>query len=149
MGMKMGIGMDRTGGAAVGRFCWVDLAASDAAGAKTFYAELFGWTSHDRAANGGVFTCLRSAGADIGSLYQLQRSHLERGVPSHWTPYVHVTSIEETVARSVSLGGEVVVHPFTIPGMARVALILDTVGALVGLWQPIGAEKAEEVDVQD
>jgi hypothetical protein len=139
--------MDRT--EAIGQFCWVDLAASDAGRAKDFYGRLFGWTSHDRAANGGVFTCLRSADADFGSLYQLQRSHLERGVPSHWTPYVHVRSIEETLARAVSLGGEVVVHPFTVPGMARIALILDTVGALVGLWQPIGAEMAEEVDVQD
>lgn len=145
--MKMGT--QRATAAAVGRFCWVDLAASDAGRAKTFYGELFGWTPHDRAAHGGVFTCLRSAGADIGSLYQLQRSHLERGVPSHWTPYVQVESIEDTVSRALALGAELVVHPFTVPGMARVALIADTVGALVGLWQPDGAEMTEEANVQD
>lgn len=148
MGTKMEMGTDAAVEAA-GRFCWVDLAASDAGKAKTFYAELFGWTSQDRAANGGVFTCLRSAGVDIGSLYQLQRSHLERGVPSHWTPYVRVVSMEETISRAVALGAEVVVHPFTVPGMARVALIVDTVGALVGLWQADGAEMAEEANVQD
>lgn len=139
--------MDRT--EAVGRFCWVDLAASDAGRAKDFYGQLFGWTSHDRAANGGVFTCLRSAGADVGSLYQLQKAHLDRGVPSHWTPYVRVTDIEATVQRATTLGGEAVVRPFVVTGVAKIALILDSVGALVGLWQPIDASLLEEADDSD
>jgi predicted enzyme related to lactoylglutathione lyase len=134
--------MDRT--EAIGQFCWVDLAASDAGRAKDFYGRLFGWTSHDRAANGGVFTCLRSAGADVGSLYQLQKAHLERGVPSHWTPYIRVADMDETVRRAVALGGEAVVLPFVVAGVARIALILDSVGALVGLWQPIDATLLEE-----
>jgi len=121
----------------VGRFCWVDLAASDAEKAKAFYGALFGWTSQGHKSNGGVFTCLRSQGADVGSLYQLKQSHLDRGVPSHWTPYVRVSDIEETVARAVSLGGEVIIPPFVVTGVARIALILDSVGALLGLWQPV------------
>lgn len=136
--------MDRT--EAIGRFCWVDLAASDADQAKAFYGKLFGWTSHDHAANGGVFTCLRSAGADVGSLYQLQKAHLERGVPSHWTPYVRVADIDETVRRATALGGEAVVRPFVVTGVAKIALILDSVGALVGLWQPIDAALLEDAD---
>jgi uncharacterized protein len=139
--------MDRT--EAVGRFCWVDLAASDADRAKDFYGQLFGWTAHDRAANGGVFTYLRSAGADVGSLYQMQKAHLERGVPSHWTPYIRVTDIEDTVQRATTLGGEAVVRPFVVTGVAKIALIIDSVGALVGLWQPIDARLLEEVDDSD
>ena len=138
--------MNRTGADTVGRFCWVDLAASDAGKAKAFYGALFGWTSHDHEANGGIFTFLRSAGADVGSLYQLNQSHLDRGVPSHWTPYVRVSDIEETVARAVSLGGETIIPPFVVSGVARVALILDSVGALVGLWQPLEAGIPENAD---
>lgn len=138
--------MDRTDSETVGRFCWVDLAASDAGKAKAFYGALFGWTPHDRFANGGVFTTLRQAGADVGSLYQLQQSHLDRGVSSHWTPYVRVSDIEETVARAVSLGGEQIIPPFVVTGVARIALILDSVGALVGLWQPLEAGIPENAD---
>ena len=36
-----------------GRFCWMDLAATDARGATEFYRELFGWTPILQAANGG------------------------------------------------------------------------------------------------
>lgn len=126
--------------AGAGRFCWVDLAASDAEAAKTFYGRLFGWTSREQSANGGSFTRLRLSGRDVGSIYQLKRAQLESGVPSHWTPYVRVDGVDEAVRRAVSLGGEEMVRPFAVAGVARIALILDSVGAPVGLWEPIGTD---------
>ena len=125
--------------AGAGRFCWVDLAASDAEAAKVFYGRLFGWSSREQPANGGRFTRLRLSGRDVGSLYQLKREHLERGVPSHWTPYVRVDGVDEAAQRAASLGGEVIVRPFAVAGVARIALILDSVGAPVGLWEPVGS----------
>jgi uncharacterized protein len=120
-----------------GRFCWLDLAASDAASAKVFYRKLFGWTSHEQPANGGSFTRLRLSNEDIGSIYQLREALLNNGMPSHWTPYVRVDNTEDAVRRAVLLGGTVIVHPFVVSGTARIALILDSVGAMVGLWEPI------------
>ena len=38
--------------------------------------------------------------------------------------------------RVASLGGRVLVAPFDVQGIARIALIEDAVGAVVGLWQP-------------
>jgi predicted enzyme related to lactoylglutathione lyase len=127
--------------AGAGRFCWVDLAASDAEAAKAFYGRLFGWTSHEQPANGGRFTRLRLSGRDVGSLYQLGRGHLESGVPSHWTPYVRVDGVHEALERATALGGQVLVRPFAVAEVARIALILDAVGAPFGLWEPIGAER--------
>jgi predicted enzyme related to lactoylglutathione lyase len=46
----------------------------------------------------------------------------------------------------VALGGEAVVLPFVVSGVARIALILDSVGALVGLWQPIESGLSEDAD---
>jgi predicted enzyme related to lactoylglutathione lyase len=122
--------------AGAGRFCWVDLAASDAEAAKAFYRQLFGWTSREQPANGGRFTRLRLSGRDVGSLYQLGREQIEKGVPSHWTPYVRVEGVDEGARRAASLGGELVVPPFDVAGIARIALILDSVGAPIGLWEP-------------
>src|SRR5262245_36576803 len=122
-----------------GRFCWMDLAASDAEAAKVFYGQLFGWTAREQIANGGCFTRLSLSGRDVGSVYQLKRTQLESGVPSHWTPYVRVDAVDEAARRAVSFGGEVVVHPFAVAGIARIALILDSVGAPLGLWEPVGA----------
>jgi predicted enzyme related to lactoylglutathione lyase len=55
-----------------GRFCWLDLAATDADTAKDFYRNLFGWSSHEQTANGGSFTRLRLSDHDVGSIYQLK-----------------------------------------------------------------------------
>lgn len=120
-----------------GRFCWVDLAATDADSAKSFYEELFGWTAHEQPANGGSFTRLRMSDRDVGSIYQLRDALLEHGIPSHWTPYVQVSDVNETVRRATALGGTVIAQPFAVSGIARIALILDSVGALIGLWEPI------------
>ena len=115
--------------------CWIDLAARDATAAKAFYAEVFGWSAHDRAANGGIFTCLRSGAADVGSLYQLQAVQIAAGVPSHWTPYFATSDLREALRRVESAGGRVVVRDFVVDGMGRIALVEDSVGALIGLWE--------------
>lgn len=129
--------MVRLGNVDTGRFCWVDLAATDADSAKAFYENLFGWTSHVQPANGGSFTRLRLLDQDVGSIYQLRDALLDHGMPSHWTPYVRVDNVQDAVRRATSFGGTVVARPFVVSGIARIALILDSVGALVGLWEPI------------
>jgi len=107
---------------ASGRFCWLDLAATDADRAKRFYADLFGWRAHEQPANGGAFTRLSLADCDV---------------PSHWTPYVCVDDIEATAGRAVALGGQLLVQPFEVSGVARIALVADAVRARVGLWEPV------------
>jgi predicted enzyme related to lactoylglutathione lyase len=131
--------MVEIGNPGAGQFCWLDLAASDAGSAKEFYARLFGWTSHEQLANGGSFTRLRLSNHDVGSVYQLKDTLIQNGMPSHWTPYVRVGSVNDAVRHAVRLGGTVVVDPFAVSGVARIALILDSVGAIVGLWEPMQA----------
>jgi predicted enzyme related to lactoylglutathione lyase len=47
-----------------------------------------------------------------------------------------VNSALATARGVAAWGGRLVVAPFDVPGTARIALIEDAVGALVGLWQP-------------
>lgn len=119
-----------------GRFCWLDLAAADQGAAQDFYAAAFGWSFTDVPANGGHFTLCTCAGRDVGSMYRLARRQVERGVPSHWTPYVQVDDIDALTARVDALGGRVLVQPFDVERVARIALIEDAVGAVLGLRQP-------------
>jgi hypothetical protein len=117
------------------RFCWLDLAAADTRGAADFYAGMFGWQARRQAANGGEFLRFTHDGEAIGSLYQLGKRQLADGVPSHWTPYVGVADIDQATARVAGLGGQVAVQPFSVDGVARVSLLVDSVGALIGLWE--------------
>lgn len=127
------------GKASAGHFCWIDLAATDAARAKAFYGALLGWTAQEQQLLGGSITQLRSSAGDVGSLYQLSRSLCEQGVPSHWTPYIQVANLDDALRHARALGGKALVAPLVMPRIARIALILDAVGAQVGLWEPIEA----------
>jgi len=117
------------------RFCWLDLAASDAQAARSFYGGLLGWHASEQRAGGGYFTRFTLDHAPVASMYPLNRHHLRDGVPSHWTPYVAVNDIAESALRAEDLGARVLVQPFELPGIARVCLIQDPVGACIGLWQ--------------
>ena len=129
------------GNASPGQFCWVDLAAADADAAKAFYGECS--AGLERAARTAAASrgCAIRSGRRFG--LSTERRHLENGVPSHWTPYLRVDDVDVVVQRAVALGGEVIVPPFVVEDTARIALILDCVGAQVGLWEPIGSGRGE------
>ena len=53
-----------------GTFCWVDLGANDAAGAKRFYGGLFGWEFDDLPTRAqGTYSTCRLGGRAVAGLY--------------------------------------------------------------------------------
>jgi uncharacterized protein len=118
-----------------GRFCWVDLASRDASRAIKFYTSLFGWEAHEAHIGAGRYHRLRCHGADVATLYQLDRRQVREGAPSHWTPYASVARLDDATRVAASLGGRVLVRSFEVPGLARVGLVMDPDGALFGLWE--------------
>jgi len=117
------------------RFVWADLASADDARAIAFYRALFGWTDVPRTLRGGRFCTFERSGRAFGSIYRLERAQVARGIPSHWTPYISTVDMEATVDMARALGACIVMPPQEYPGLARVALIADPAGALLGLWQ--------------
>lgn len=49
--------------------------------------------------------------------------------------YVGVSSIEETVARLIGLGGRVALPRTEVPGHGFLAVFIDTEGNRLGLWE--------------
>jgi predicted enzyme related to lactoylglutathione lyase len=119
-----------------GTFCWVDLSTTDAASAKRFYGELFGWSHEDLpAGEHGVYTMLRRGGRDVAALSELSPEQRELSAPPHWLCYVAVDDADASAARVKALGGQVVAGPFDVPGAGRMALVADPGGAQFALWQ--------------
>jgi predicted enzyme related to lactoylglutathione lyase len=121
-----------------GSFCWFECGSTDAAAAKAFYTELFGWNAVDVPMPGdtGVhYTLLKVGDEDMAGLYPLAGPQFE-GVPSNWTTYVMVESADETTERAVSLGATTVAPPMDVPGVGRIAFLQDPTGAHIGLFQP-------------
>jgi len=123
-----------------GKFIWHDLAAANTAAAIDFYRAVFGWTPITESANGGQFIRLQCDGQDVGSMYSMNRRERGHGVPSHWTPYVCVQDIYVAAGRVKAAGGAVLIQPFEVEGVARIALIADSIGSIMGLWESLRHE---------
>jgi predicted enzyme related to lactoylglutathione lyase len=129
--------------------CWVDLATSNAAAAASFYSSLLGWRLTERQVGQGRFSTFARNDSAFASLYQLTREQIERGVPSHWMPYVSVPSADTAAATACALGGQLIVRPQEVAELARICLVADPTGALIGLWQAArpkdGADRSDAV----
>jgi predicted enzyme related to lactoylglutathione lyase len=123
---------------APGTFCWFECGTTDAAAAKRYYTELFGWSATDvpmPGDAGGQYTLLQIGGDDVAGLYQMSGPQFE-GVPSHWATYVNVESTDETAKRATTLGGRIVAPPMDVPGVGRIAVVQDPTGATISLFEP-------------
>lgn len=129
----------------VHRFVWADLATPDDVRAAEFYRQLFGWSDARHTISGGTFRTLEQDGSAFASLYRLAREQVERGVPAHWIPYVSTPDVAATAAKAANLAGRIVVQPQHFPGLARVCLIVDPTGAILGLWQGEGPRQVAGV----
>lgn len=134
---------------APGTFCWPELATTDPEGAKKFYTSLLGWTFEDNdMGSDGVYTMLRLRGEAVGALSKLRPEQAAHGMPSHWGSYVSVENADQTAAKAKALGAMVMVEPFDVMDVGRMAVIADPQGAIFSLWQPkkhIGAGVLDEV----
>jgi predicted enzyme related to lactoylglutathione lyase len=82
-----------------------DITVSDT---RAFYTELFGWR-----------------------LRLVKQEDQGAGI----TTYFSVPDVELMLVRAEALGATVATPPWTVPGLGRMAVILDPDGNRVGLWQ--------------
>lgn len=132
---------------APGTFCWVDLATTDADGAKAFYAGLFGWEAEDTPVGESMtYTMLRLGGDDVGGLHEMDADRREAGVPPRWLSYVSVEDAEASAARAREFGGAVHGGAFEVMDAGRMAIVEDPTGAQLALWEPKGHAGAGRVN---
>lgn len=120
---------------AAGTFCWIELATTDQAGAKSFYAPLFGWTPADFPMGpDAYYTMFKVDGCDAGAAYSMSAEE-RAAAPPHWNLYVAVESADDSAKRAGDLGGKVVAGPFDVMTFGRMAVIQDPTGAFFCIWE--------------
>jgi predicted enzyme related to lactoylglutathione lyase len=129
-----------------GSFCWPELATTDAGGAKKFYTTLFEWGYEDSSAGPDmIYTTLKKGAKRVGALYGLGPD--QKGVPPHWNTYVSVAAADETATKAKELGGKLLMEPFDVMDIGRMAIVEDQQGARICIWEArkhIGAEVVNE-----
>jgi predicted enzyme related to lactoylglutathione lyase len=117
-----------------GKFVWNDLITDDPQAARAFYGGLFDWTFVDtQRPSGGNYTLIVApSGRYVGGI--VRQADPGDGVDySRWLAYLAVPDIDESVDYANDSGGRIVVPARDIGKLARVAVIIDAQGAVVGL----------------
>lgn len=115
---------------AKGAITHIEFPADDPERAKRFYAAVAGWEFGEQDAFPGYYL-FRNGEASGGAVGKRGES-----APQQLRIYITVDSLEEACAAAQANGGTVVEQPADIGGgMGRFAVVRDTEGSEVGLWQ--------------
>ena len=114
-----------------GVFVWDELGTQDVEGAASFYGAVFGWTTEEMGAEYGGYRIFKSGETQVGGLMKMP----DASMPSQWVPYVHADDVDATVAKAKELGASAVVEGMDVPGVGRVAVLVDPQGAAFGLFK--------------
>jgi hypothetical protein len=106
-----------------------EIISPDAARARSFYSELFGWAAEANPAFGGYALVDTQAGE--GAIGEADEPG-EAGIKI----FMRVEDLEACLERAEKLGGTVVQPPHDLPGDAgRTAIFTDPDGNKVGHWE--------------
>ena len=115
-----------------GDFTHIEIPADDPARAQAFYAGLLGWTFQEVPGFDGyhMFTTPvgdQGVGGAIGKRGEM--------APEKLRTYVSVDSIDEALPRVSQLGGSIVEAKREVPGMGWYAVLNDSEGNEIALWE--------------
>ena len=126
-------GMSETVVAAANRPVWMDLGTRNMEASKRFYSELFGWTTfQDPDPDFGGYTVYQLEGKAVGGVMDLG----DNPAPNSWLPYIGVSDVRASVEAVKAAGGELLVGPMDVKTTGSMAVVKDSLGAAIGLWQP-------------
>ena len=111
---------------------WFEIGTDDAAGARTFYGGLFGWSF----AVEGPYSVITT-----GDGHPLQGGIQDTASPlpgTYAVPCVQVASVADTCARTEELGGKVLVPATPLPTGLTYGMVTDPAGNRIGVFTPPG-----------
>jgi predicted enzyme related to lactoylglutathione lyase len=120
-----------------GTFVWNELDTNDQATAGPFYSQLFGWERAEIDAGPlGTYTVFRRNGKDVAGMMNPTARDYGASPPPRWVAYIAVDDADAIAARATELGGAVLVPPHDVPGVGRISMLKDPVGAHAYVLQP-------------
>jgi predicted enzyme related to lactoylglutathione lyase len=88
------------------------------------------------AGEGMTYSMARLNGDYVAAASQQFDEERAQGVPPHWNNYVTVESADESASRAKELGATLMMKPFDVLDVGRMAVIQDPTGAVFSIWQP-------------
>ena len=118
-----------------GSFCWNELMTRDIEGAKRFYGDTIGWSFEPMKMDWGTHWLAKAGGKNVGGLFELKGPEFE-GVPESWMSYLAVDDVDKRVAKAVKAGAKLMKPIFDVPGVGRIAILMQPGGGGVAWMTP-------------
>ena len=119
-----------------GAYCWNELHTRNYEAAKTFFADVFGYTYTPMSPTGqdeGYVTFAIPGSTDpAGGIADDTRMGVPEDVPPHWLTWFAVADTDTAAATVTSLGGQVIMAPSDSP-IGRMAVVTGNQGETFGI----------------
>ncbi|MEV6653100.1 VOC family protein [Streptomyces sp. NPDC051219] len=112
--------------------CWVDATFTDLEAAKSFYADLLGWTYGESSPEYGDYTQAYAGGKAVAALAPPMPGQES---PSAWCLYFASADAAATADRIRDAGGQVDMGPMEVGDFGTMLIARDPSGVSFGVWQ--------------
>ncbi len=113
-----------------GKFVWFGLITHDPAAAQTFYHDLLGWRFESVPGDKKAWV-IRSGDRPVGAMVEVKPTHAGEAI-AQWISFLSVPDIA-AAAELCRERGRLYRGPVTVPGLGRIAVAADPLGAPLGL----------------
>jgi predicted enzyme related to lactoylglutathione lyase len=118
-----------------GTFHWNELLTNDVEKAKTFFAEVIGWSSEEFPMEEGRYWIMKAGDVPVAGIMQMI-APIPAGTPPHWLSYLAVDDVDARLQKAKAAGATLIREPFDIPGVGRIAIVGDPTGGVMGWITP-------------
>lgn len=121
---------------------WTDTFLQDFKRGRQFYSELFGWQYADQYHGDQlVYSLARPGTADkyangamVAGIAPCSQPKPD-DLPWNWGVYILIQELETSIKKVVAAGGRVCKEPMDVMDVGRMAVCIDSCGAVIHLWQ--------------
>jgi uncharacterized protein len=116
-------------------FYWNELMTRDPEGAKAFYGPTVGWQFEAMPMESGTYWVAKDGDTPVGGIFDMNGPDFD-GLPPHWFAYLAVDDVDARAAKATAAGATLLRPIFDVPGVGRIAILKDPVGAALGWMTP-------------
>lgn len=129
----------------IGTVWWSELISGDVPKALGFYSKVIGWETKTVALDDPTqllkegdpsYTLMLAKGNEVAGALAVDAEDPAKKAPM-WLTYFQVDNVDTAVKRAVAAGGQVLISPFDVGKVARMAVVADPEGIPVGLANPL------------
>jgi uncharacterized protein len=119
-----------------GKFYWNELMTRNVERAKKFYADTLGWNFDAMPMpGGGTYWLAKTNDEPAAGMFDISAPEFGP-VPESWMAYIAVDDVDVRVKKATAAGAKLMKPIFDVPGVGRIAILMEPGGAGVGWMTP-------------